>query len=72
MASILPRRASAAPLAPDKIETSEGSGSGGPGPTLWAASCRDSSFSDSQGVTIRATASDSSMPTEALIGIGRM
>ena len=29
-------------------------------------------MSDSQGVTVSAIASDSSMPTEALIGIGRM
>ena len=31
-----------------------------------------SSFNDSHGVTISAISSDSSMPTEALIGIGRM
>ena len=34
--------------------------------------CRRSNFNDSHGVTIKAIASDSNMPTEALIGIGRI
>ena len=38
----------------------------------FAGACRASSFNDSQGVTTSAIASDSNMPTEALIGIGRM
>ena len=37
-----------------------------------ATACRLSSFSDSHGVTTSAIISDSSMPTEALIGMGRM
>ena len=41
-------------------------------PATAAPAWRRSSFSDSHGVTTSAIISDSSIPTEALIGMGRM